>query len=344
MNRFLVVLSFLVLFGCVSKEEIKPILGVKVKPLFANDSLSFRAIDILDGSLAFAGNKSVFGTVSLDTDKVRVNFQKYNGQELAFRSIGHTATDFFMLSVGNPALLYKTGDSGQMELVYKEEGEGVFYDSLQFWNDQEGIAIGDSVNGCLSIIITRDGGKSWQKIACENLPKGKIGEGAFAASNTNIAVFGNMAWIATTAGRVYKTIDKGQNWEVTQTPVLNKKDTEGIYSIAFLNDKEGVVIGGDYQKPEGNTANKAITKDGGKTWQLVADGSLPNYKSCVQYVPDTDGKQIVSLGFNGIVFSNNGGDSWQKISDESFYTIRFLNDSIAYAAGKGRIAKLHFKR
>ena len=37
------------------------------------------------------------------------------------------------------------------------------------------------------------------------------------------------------------------------------------------------------------------------------------------------------------------GTSWKHLSDEGFYTIRFLNDSIAYAAGKGRISKLTFR-
>jgi len=33
---------------------------------------------------------------------------------------------------------------------------------------------------------------------------------------------------------------------------------------------------------------------------------------------------------------------WIKLSKTGFYTIRFLNDSIAFAAGKGRLAKLIF--
>ena len=61
----------------------------------------------------------------------------------SFRATAHTATDFFMLSIGNPALLYKTSTTG-MKLVYAEENEAVFYDSMKFWNNEEGIAIGRS--------------------------------------------------------------------------------------------------------------------------------------------------------------------------------------------------------
>jgi len=105
----------------------------------------------------------------------------------------------------------------------------------------------------------------------------------------------------------------------------------------------GFAIGGDYTNPEGNTANKTRTKDGGKTWILVAQNENPGYRSCVQYIPNGEGKELVAIGFSGIDFSSNSGTSWNHLSDEGFYTIRFLNDSVAYCAGKGRISKLTFK-
>jgi hypothetical protein len=60
-------------------------------------------------------------------------------------------------------------------------------------------------------------------------------------------------------------------------------------------------------------------------------------------VPNSGGEELVAIGFKGIDYSNNSGDSWTHLSDEGFYTIRFANDSIAYAAGNGRISKLTFK-
>jgi hypothetical protein len=35
--------------------------------------------------------------------------------------------------------------------------------------------------------------------------------------------------------------------------------------------------------------------------------------------------------------------NWKELSKDSFYTLRFQNDSVAYAAGKNRISKLVFK-
>ncbi|MEX0314995.1 MAG: WD40/YVTN/BNR-like repeat-containing protein [Allomuricauda sp.] len=342
MKYSLIFVAILVI-GCTTKEKPIQFSKVTIETVF-QDSVSIRAIEFLDSNtLAFAGSDGIYGTVDVRTNKVRSNVQKYDTIIPAFRAVAHTDSDFFMLSIANPALLYKTGDEGKMELVYKEDKEGVFYDSMKFWNNLEGIAIGDTMNGCLSIIITRDGGKHWEKLPCSQLPESVENEGAFAASNTNIDIEGGKVWIATTAGNVYSSPDKGKTWKVTQTPIVKDKPTEGIYSIDFYDENLGFAIGGDYTNPDSNKKNKIITKDGGTTWELIADGMEPNYKSCIQFVPGTDGKTLIAIGFTGISCSNDQGLNWKKFSDEGFYTIRFLNDTVAYAAGKHRISRLVFK-
>ena len=340
--KYIIVLSLaLVLLSCSEEEKLKTFTTVKVETIY-QDSLSIRAIEIIDNSLVVAANNGFIGNIDLQSGKVFSTSQKYDSIVPEFRSIAHTSKDVFVLSVGNPALLYKTGNNGKFELVYKEEAENVFYDAMTFWNDSEGIAIGDSMNGCLSIIITRDGGQHWEKVLCSILPEGIDGEGAFAASNTNIKIVGDKTWVATTNGRIFYSSDKGFTWEIVETPIVNKEATEGIYSIDFYDENLGFAIGGDYTQPKNNKANKAITKDGGKTWSLVASGSEPAYMSCVQFIPNTKGMGLVAIGFNGISYSKDTGTTWKKISDEGFYTLRFKNDTVAYAAGKGRISKLTF--
>ncbi|MFD0799435.1 WD40/YVTN/BNR-like repeat-containing protein [Maribacter chungangensis] len=341
MRYFSFLLVFALFISCSEVAKRNSFEKVEIEILYT-DSLSIRAIEIMGTSLAFAANKGTFGSIDLASGKVRTNIQKYDTILPEFRAVAHTSSDFFMLSVANPALLYKTGNQGKMELVYKEEDGAVFYDAMTFWNDNEGIAVGDTMNGCMSIIITRDGGLTWNKLPCSALPDGIEGEGAFAASNTNVAVVGDKTWVATTK-RILFSPDKGRTWEVQRTPILSKEPTEGIYSIAFYDDTIGVAIGGDYTNPERNTSNKMITVDGGRTWNLMADGTTPNYRSCIQFVPGTKGKGILALGFTGIAYSSNQGESWRQLSDESFYTLRFKNDTVAYAAGRNRIARLRFK-
>ncbi len=341
MRYFSFLLVFILLASCSQVERKTTFTTVDVETLYS-DSLSIRAIELMGTSLAFAANKGTFGSIDLATGKVRTNVQKYDSLLPEFRAVAHTAADFFMLSVANPALLYKTGEKGRMELVYKEEDDAVFYDAMTFWNDDEGIAVGDTMNGCMSIITTRDGGNTWTKLACSQLPEGIVGEGAFAASNTNIAVVGDKTWVATTK-RILFSGDKGLTWEVQNTPIKIAEPTEGIYSIAFYDENIGVAIGGDYTEPERKTENKAITTNGGKTWEIMADGMLPNYRSCIQFIPNTDGQGLVALGFTGIAYSSDMGKSWNQLSDESFFTLRFQNDSVAFAAGRDRISRLVFR-
>ena len=247
---------------------------------------------------------------------------------------------YFAISISNPALLFKNG-----KLVYKEEHPKVFYDSIEFWNDNEGIAIGDFTDDCISIIITRDAGDSWKKLDCSVFSDIKASEGFFAASDTNISIVDDYTWIASGGinSRVYFSVDKGRSWQIYNTPILQGESTTGIFSIDFYDKNNGFAIGGDYTKPKINSLNKITTSDGGKTWKTIADNNNPGYRSCVQYFPNSNGKKLLAVGFNGIDYSSDSGHSWKHFSDDGYYTVRFLNDTVAYAAGNGKISRLIFK-
>ncbi|EGV44011.1 oxidoreductase [Bizionia argentinensis JUB59] len=349
MKYFSLLLLVLTIVAC-KNEKVKykkAISKVEINNVLEDSTLNIRALEVLDhSSIAFAANKNTYGLYNSETDEWLISEQTYDSLNLEFRAIANNSEDFFMLNVGNPALLFKTSNAGDMELVYKEEHEKVFYDAMTFWNKKEGIAIGDATDDCLSIIITRDGGKSWDKVPCNMLPKAIKGAAAFAASNTNIVVKGSKTWIAT--GGLVSTIlfssDKGKTWEVFDTPIVQGKETTGMYSIDFYDDMTGFAIGGDYTNPEANAANKIRTIDGGKTWKLVAENQEPGYRSCVQYIPNSGGEELVTVGFKGVDYSKDKGATWQHLTDEGFYTLRFVNDSVAYAAGQGRISKLLFMR
>ncbi|MCX2678453.1 oxidoreductase [Galbibacter sp. EGI 63066] len=339
------IICLLVLISC-GKEKFEPhnYTEVFVDQVYS-DSVSIRAITLMDGNLGFAGSKNTYGIYNAAQKSVVTQQMEQDSLAMEFRAVASTNTDFYMLTVASPALLYKTGDQGKMELVYREEHEKVFYDAMEFWNNQEGIAMGDPTDGCLSVIVTRDGGQHWNKLSCDVLPEGVEGEAAFAASDTNIAVVGDHTWIVTGGKKacVFYSPDKAVTWQIFETPIIQGEPTQGIYSVDFYDKDNGFIIGGDYTKPNGNTANKAITSDGGKTWQLVGQGQDPGYRSCVQYLPGRKAEELVAVGFKGISFSNNKGKDWKQISEEPFYTIRFINDSTAFAAGKNRIAKLTFR-
>jgi len=346
MRIFFLLLSISFLFSCENNSS-KKFNSVTIERVFT-DSLSIRAIHPMGiDRVWFAANNGRVGLIDGKTPKLATI--KYEDSLLNFRAISATKEAVFVLSIENPGVIYKIGyfenEATNIEEVYLEKGENVFYDAISFWDEKDGIALGDPTEDCFSILITRDGGNSWEKISCENLPKIKKGEAVFAASNSNISVFKNHAWVVTGGkkARVFHSADKGKTWEVFQTPFIQGKTMTGIYSVDFLNESTGIIIGGDWDNKMFNEGNKAITHNGGKTWNLLSNGKGPGYRSSVKFVPNTNGNGVVAVGSSGISYSNDAGETWQELSNEGFYAIEFVNDTLAFASGKNKISRIIFK-
>ena len=347
---YLTIAVIFVVISAFSTKKSKNFTSIEIEILVEDSTLNVRALEIVDKSgFAFLTSDGRLGAYRIDYSgekKSQIFDVSSDSITPNFRSLAVDKNKGFGLSVGSPAYLYRLhAEAEKVKIVYQENHPKAFYDSMEFWNDQEGIAIGDPTEDCMSVIITRDGGDTWTKLSCDVLPKANEGEAAFAASDTNIAIVGDMTWVATggKSSRILFSPDKGQTWDVFDTPIIQGKETTGMYSLDFYDENHGFAIGGDYTDANANQKNKIVTNDGGKTWQVVADGSGPGYRSCVQYVPNSNAQQLVAIGFKGIDYSADAGQTWKHLSDEGFYTLRFLNDSTAYAAGNGRISKLSFK-
>lgn len=319
---------------------------IQIDTLF-QDKISIRAILIDDSKIWYAGDKGRVGFYDLKLNKKIETIIVKDTLKIEFRSIAKTSKYIYALNVADPALLYQiTKDGAESKLVYQENNKKVFYDSMQFWNEREGIAVGDPIADCLSIIITQDGGLTWSKIPDSKLPKVVEGEAHFAASNTNIVVKGDDTWIVSGGirSRVFYSPDKGNSWKVYDTPIVQGKQMTGIFTADFYDKKNGFVAGGNYEVLKQNFENKAITTDGGKTWKLIADNQGFGYASCVQYVPNSHGKGVVVVGASGLYYSSDGGSSWAQFTkDSSLFTIRFVNETTAIAAGHNKMIRIRFK-
>lgn len=344
-------LLLILIFSCKSKtyetrnQSLKPYISVTVDTLF-KDKISIRAILVDKNKVWYAADKNRFGFYDLNTKNKSERKITKDTLQLEFRSIAHTSDAVFVLSVANPAVLYKISKKDlTTKLVYQENNEKVFYDSMQFWNDKEGIAIGDPTEDCFSLIITRDGGNSWKKTTCDNLPKLADGEAFFAASNSNVIIKGSKAFIVSGGkkSRVFVSEDKGLSWNVYNTPIVQGQTMTGIFSADFYNENLGFAVGGNYEKQADNSANKAITFDGGKTWKLTGVNEAFGYASCVQFSPSKN--ELVAVGTSGVFYSFDQGETWKKIMDDKdLYTIRFQNDSTAFAAGRNKMIRINFKK
>lgn len=321
--------------------------SIAIDTLF-KDKISIRSLVVDQKTVWYAADKNRVGWVDL-TDLTRNELKiKKDSLGIEFRSLAQTASNVFIVNVGNPALLYKISKSEPVPaLVYQERHEKVFYDSMQFWNDREGIAIGDPTGNCFSIIITRDGGNSWQKLPCKDLPALADGEAAFAASNTNIVLKGDHAWIVSGGkqARIFHSPDKGETWKVYPTPIVQGKSMTGIFTADFYDDKNGIIAGGDYEIQSQNFGNKAVTSDGGKTWKLIAENNGFGYASCIRYVPGSNAKELICVGGTGIWHSADGAQSWKKLSEaKDLYTFVFADPQTIIAAGRNTMVRIRLKK
>ncbi|MBI9033285.1 MAG: hypothetical protein JEZ03_02325 [Bacteroidales bacterium] len=344
---FFLILSIIALVSCVDRACDCESSSKKMTVDLVNHPFkgSIRAIEVLnDTCVWYAGSNGQFGYTLNDGKDWFRDTITINGYHPEFRSIAITDQAVFLLSVASPALLFKSVDNGESwNIVYQEDHPSCFYNSMAFWDDQNGIAVGDPVDNCLSVIITHDGGETWNKLGDNSLPSTVTGEAGFAASNTNISLFGNHAWLVSggTKARVFHSSDRGLSWEVYDTPISQGEQMTGIFSVDFYDEKNGVIFGGDWNHQEMNSKCKAVTNDGGKTWKLIGEGVDPGFRSCVQYVPEIHGLKMFAVGMPGISFSEDKGESWVNLSTDSFYTIRISESGkVAWLAGKDKITKM----
>jgi len=323
-----------------------PSLQIAKIDTFAVNS-SVRALEVVDDqTIWWAGSEGRYG-FSMDGGRNwTIDSIQWDTIQPHFRSIAVTKEAIFLLSIASPALLFRSADQGEnWELVYKEEHPGAFYDAMAFWDEKEGIAMGDPTDGCLSVIITKDGGRSWNKLDCNTLPAAAEGEAAFAASNSNIALTDKQTWLVSGGkrARVFHSPDRGQSWAAYNTPIAEGDQMTGIFSVDFYDDQQGIVFGGDWNAKEKNLGNKAVSNDGGKTWQALLEGAGPGYQSCVQFIPHSAGQGILSCGIPGINYSADAGQSWSQLSTESWYTFRFGTSwETVWMAGNGKIGKIQW--
>lgn len=311
---------------------------------FELKNTSIRAIEVIDDStLWFAGANGRYGRIV--NDQLEIDSISHEGRNPSFRSIAYNGKHIFILSIEDPALLYKIDPSltlGTKELVYKESDPKVFYDSMTFFDHENGIAMGDPVENCLSIIKTTDGGAHWTKLNCKDLPASDEGEAAFAASDTNIATYENKVWIATGGkkARVFISDKQLENWDVFETPIDQGGEMTGIFSIDFYDNNLGIIMGGNWDNKKDGSKSKSISIDGGQTWTLTATDQIPGYISCVQFVPGKSGKQVLAVSTEGVYFSNNTAKTWIKVGDKGYFSLRFIDHKTAWLSVSQEITKV----
>ena len=302
----------------------------------------FRGLTVVSAKIVWvSGTQGTYARTS-DGGKTWSVGTAPDARNLDFRAVeafGENTAYLMSAGPGDKSRIYKTVDGGKSWLVqFKSSEKEAFFDAIAFWDESHGIVLGDPVKGRFELLATDDGGTHWKPLSGTNLSPALPNEGAFAASGTCLITQGRShVWFCTggaNTARVFHSNDRGQNWTVTDTPVMAGIPSAGIFSIAFRDRDHGMVVGGDYRKPKEVGATAAITGDGGRSWRLLAR-SLP-YRSCVAWAKD----RWVVVGTSGSDVSEDDGLPWQPLDRENYNSVAFTSTGDGWAVGpKGRIAK-----
>ncbi|WP_041257734.1 WD40/YVTN/BNR-like repeat-containing protein [Fibrella aestuarina] len=320
------------------------------QPQSVGTTAHFRSISVPSATVAWIGGTKGTFVRTIDGGRTWQAGNVPNADACDFRDVkafdGQTA---FLMSAGpaekGQARIYKTTDGGQTWTIqYQTEQPGVFFDSMDFWDRQHGMAVSDPVEGRWFIVKTDDGGRTWQRIPAAALPPMEPNEAAFAASGTNLIVQGSQhVWLVSgggPAGRVFRSTDRGRTWAVSTTPIPGGEMT-GPVGMQFQNKDVGMIVGGTFKpQTEQPQPNAAITRDGGRTWQPVTQLDPAGLKESVAFLP---GNRILVVGSSGTTLSADGGRTWQKLDTEPYYSVACVGNTCYVVGAKGRVAKRVFK-
>lgn len=193
--------------------------------------------------------------------------------------------------------LYRSTDNGETwtkQLIFSDLNEPREALVVKMWDDNRGIMGTSNLNSQeskKSIMITEDGGETWQlKVAGLNSVK-------------NVAVDdGGIAWVS--AGRYlkyyFKTIDYGNTWEKVNYDLenaivdFNYVSGDTIIARAIKEQAAGVITTFIYK-----------SVNNGNTWNLM---TLPPNVSEFEFINSKKGVCLKNKG--SFLTTNDGGESW----------------------------------
>lgn len=260
-----------------------------------------------------------------------------------------------VMASGTPAIILRTEDGGTTwGEVFRSNDSAVFLDGIDFWNNTQGICVGDWVDKMPYYLETSDQGKTWQLISgyedneVENIS-------SFAASGTCIRTINYedeqaiLTSVATELGRhglLYISKDVGfDDYDFLDLPYTSTTASQGVFSLCIDTVEEVIwVVGGDYANPSlGYSAYTGF--DDGDFY--LSTGQPSGYRSCVEQFMNNGVSMVIACGLNGADISVSDPDKmqWKTISQVPLNTaITSKKGNTVFLCGpQGTIYKLKAK-
>jgi len=214
----------------------------------------------------------------------------------------------FVVGWGNTFMM--TEDGGVTWVDIAAGTDIYYYSGLNFYDENNGFAMGLNLSNGLDSYITNDGGITW----------------SLGTNTTNMAEFASAYAdedTLFTVGKdqvISKSEDGGENWSVINTGI------QGFYNfeVYFKDLNNGIVSTED--------GTLLTTHDSGLTWDSFSTGYHNFYG--LNYVGD----HIYAAGTDeDIYLSSDNGTTWEMIHNgpptATFYAIEFFNNGDALICG-----------
>jgi photosystem II stability/assembly factor-like uncharacterized protein len=312
----------------------------------SGSTAELRGLAVLDARHAWTSGSG--GTVLRTQDGENwVKLAVPGGDELDFRDVEALSGEVVVLMAAGPgdrSRVYRSADGGRTwALVHTNPDKEGFYDAIAFWDEKNGIVMGDPVGGRFVVRVTGDGGATWAEPPGLAMPGALSGAGAVGARGSCLFALkgGRDAWFVTggaKVARVFHTSDRGRTWAAAEAPVPTGNPSSGLFSIAFLDARRGFTVGGDYKQPAFRGLDGARTDDGGATW-TPAPVAAAGFYSAVVPVPGS-GEELIAVGLAGTAVSRDGGRTWEALDAAPFNAVAFAGRRAGWAVGpKGAVAR-----
>ncbi|WP_422105027.1 YCF48-related protein [Winogradskyella sp.] len=274
--------------------------------------IDFRQIQFVDDNIGYAQSRSNFYKTTDGGDSWILAGSLSLGTSVS-------SSDFIFIS---ESLGYATTGGPYGGHVFKTIDGGITWTALNNGNDiiDEGITsifFLDENNGFMSggfnwrkVMKTTDGGVNWTQVSNE-----RFGHIQFI---NDLVGYGNTIGYAD--GRMYKTTDGGNTWNVSI------EVDEDINTFHFTDENNGYFVG--------DQGLMYKTNDGGNNWEEL---EIPYewytqvrfYSKNVGYIADEDGR---------LHKTENGGISWNYLTQQfSINSIALINNKIYTAGTNGKI-------
>ncbi len=291
-----------------------------------------RDVSVVDARVAWATGDD--GVVLRTTDGGRkwraVGIDDADG--ISFRDIeafSSRSATVLATGAGTGSRIYRTEDAGKTwQLQYQGRESRPALACMGFWNEAQGVALGESSDGRFQLRATRDGGRTWKRVAKASLPEARGSERVIGDGQNCLAATGN-GRIAFAAGeassaRMIASGDSGTDWRHIELPHL----------AAIAPSSVGLLLKG------GNAGFAARgVDDATVATQLAQLGAVD--RTALR----RDGRvQWVSVGKDGSALTDRRGDHTSTFSEASFAAVDgSANGALVLAVGSdGRIAQLRW--